>query len=219
MMSIRKLAGVLVPVLLLGTAFAAPASAAVISISPASQDALIGDTVVVDILVSGLAAGESVGGVSLLLSFDDSVLSGASYTVDPDAKMGTADCESSFPGLCDQSSGFDGGSGSPLELLFLADFLTHAELKALQGEGFRLATLSFTAIGNGLSNLLLTQVPTEGRFMSDAEGDELSAQAENGKVCVGGTENCESVPEPGLLCLLGAGLSAAAVRRRARARA
>jgi hypothetical protein len=211
-MSIRKLAGVLVPVMLLGTGFAAPASAAIISISPASQDASISDTVSVDILVSGLAADESVGGVSLLLSFNDSVLAGASYTVDPDAKMGTAAC-----GFCDVSSGFAGGTGSPLELLFLADFLTHAELKALQGDEFRLATVSFTAIGNGLSNLLLTQVPTEGRFLSDADGFELPAQAINGKVCVGGEENCKSVPEPGLLFLLGAGLSAAAVRRRAKA--
>ena len=210
MTSAKKLFRILTVALALTGAVAAQTEAAIISVSPVSQTANVGDTVTADIIVSGLAADESVGGSSFLLSFNDSVLSGFSYTLDPDAKMGFAVCGAG----CDFSGGFAGGTGSPLDVFFIADAsLDHTALKALQGAGFRVATVSFTATANGFSPLYLTA--GGGDLLSDAEGNTLPAQAVNGSVCVGGT--CPAAPEPGLLALLGAGLSAVAVRRKARA--
>ncbi len=210
MSNVQKMFRILALAVLVGAAVVAQTEAAVITISPVTQDANVGDVVNADILVSGLTATESVGGVSLLLSFDDAILSGLSFIVDPDAAMGTAAC-----GFCDFSFGFTGAAGSPLDLFFISDpALDDAGLKALQGTGFRLATVSFTATANGLSPLSLS---TAGIFLSDATGQiEVPASVRGGSVCVGG--NC-TAPEPGLLTLLGAGLSAIAVRRRRTRRA
>ncbi len=88
MSNVHKMFRVLALAVLVGAAIVVQTEAATISISPVTQNANVGDVVNADILVSGLSATESVGGVSLLLSFDDIVLSGLSYIVDPDAKMG-----------------------------------------------------------------------------------------------------------------------------------
>lgn len=194
---------------------AAPAHAAVISVVPPAQDANVGDTVTADILVA-LGLNEAVGGVSLLLSFDPSVLTGLDFVNDPDGAMGVA-----LDPFNDFGSAFAAGGGSPLELFFLADVSlpTFADLKPLQGAGFRLATVSFTALAPGLSPLSLSVVPVAGRFLSDAAGNELAAQAIPGSVCVGGAAACVvQAPEPGTLSLLGLGAAALIAGRRRRAR-
>jgi hypothetical protein len=205
----QKVLRVLAMGVMVGT-IAAQAEAAIISISPVSQNANIGDTVFADVLVSDLAADESVGGVSFLLSFNDAVLSGVSYIVDPDDVMGVAGC-----GFCDFSGGFAGGAGSPLDIFFIADPLLypdHASLKAVQGDGFRAARIEFVATANGLSGLNLAISPSTGIFLADAAGDELPTNGRNGSVCVGG--NCVQAPEPGLLALFGTAIGAMTVRRR-----
>jgi hypothetical protein len=203
----QKVLRVLAMGVMVGT-IAAQAEAAIISISPVSQDANIGDSVFADVLVSDLAADESVGGVSFELSFNDSILSGVGYTVDPDDKMGAE---------FDLSFGFAGGAGSPLDIFFIADdTLNHAALKALQADGFRVARIEFTAIANGLSGLNLAVSPSTGIFLADSPGNELPTSGRNGSVCVGG--NCVQAPEPGLLALFGTAIGAMAARRR-RARA
>src|SRR5262245_26649340 len=75
----------------------------IVSIVPGSQDAAVDDVVAVDVVVSNLT--EPVGGVSLTLSFLDTILEGTSYTIG--TALGT--------GL-DFSLGFSGGSGSPFDL-------------------------------------------------------------------------------------------------------
>ena len=208
MTSVHKVFRILTVALAVFAGAAAQTEAAIISISPVSQSANIGDAVTADILVSGLAADESVGGAGVLLAFNSGILSGVSYVVDPDDKMGAE---------FDLSFGFTGGAGSPLDLFFVAEAgLDHAALKALQGASFRLATVNFTAIANGFSGLNLTTAAGGSVFLSNADGQTpIPTQAVNGSVCVGGRV-CPVAPEPGLIALLGAGLSAFAVRRRAR---
>lgn len=195
------------------------AEAALITLNPSSQSASINDLVNVDIMVSGLTADEAVGGVSLILSFNPAILSGVSYTNDPDSKMGFSQCEAEAAGdpfepTCEFSFGFDGGAGSPLDLFFLAnDELDAPDLKALQGASFRLATVTFLAIGPGLTQLVLSTV---GEFLSNSDGlTPILAQATNGEVCVG--DDCgigpAPIPEPSTWALFGAGALALLARR------
>jgi hypothetical protein len=205
-----RLMRISVLVVLLAAAFAIQAEAIpIVSISPSSQTVPVGPGVSIDILVEGLGALEEVGGFSLLLSFDDSILSGDSYVNDPDGKMGAGS---------DFSFGFSGGV---LDLFYIAeDFLPlgpgpedDAALKALQGTGFTLATVNFTAIAEGLSNLTISVVPPAGTLLSDAQGLELPANSQNGSICVSNSGSC-AVPEPSSFALIGVAMGALAVRRR-----
>lgn len=188
-----------VRVLGLAATFAAGAvaqgeAAPIVSISPASQTANVGDLVAVDIVVSGLT--EGVGGYSISLLFDSSIVTGGDYGNDPGGKLGPA-------GL-DLSGGFAGGS---LDLFYVADETWDAnDLAAAQGAGFVLASLTFTAVANGVSPFTLDAVD-----LSDANGDALLARGTgNGRVCVGG--QCP-VPEPGSMMLVLAGAASLVARR------
>ncbi|HUE86482.1 MAG TPA: PEP-CTERM sorting domain-containing protein [Vicinamibacterales bacterium] len=171
-------------------------AAPIVSISPSSQTAMVGDAVSADIVVSGLT--DPTGGFYLLLAFDDTILSGDSYVADPDGKLG--------PDAFDLSFGFVGGT---LDLFYSADIdWDAAMLAAAQGTGFKLATVTFLAIASGVSPLTLLDAE-----LSTADGTGLLAsQSVNGRVCVGGP--CP-VPEPGLLVLMATGAAVFAVRRRA----
>ena len=191
---------VLTPALAIGLAATAEAHA-IVSISPSSVDLAVGDTFSLDILVSDLHPGDFVGGYSLLLMFDDSILEGVDYVNDPDGKMS--------PGSEVPPVGFRAGTGSPLRLFFAAG--AGADLSG-QGLGFRLATVTLKAIAAGLSSLTLLEADGTPVLM-DPLGDELdSVLIGRGTVCVAGC--AATVPEPGLLALFGAGLSAVALRRR-----
>jgi PEP-CTERM motif len=189
----------------LGSAHAMP----VISISPSTQDVLVGGNASVDIVVSNLTQpGEAIGGFWIQLGFDDSLLAqgpGLGFTVDPDAKM---------PGGLDFSFGWDTPGPGSLDLGLLADpGADQAALALLQGGSFRLATVTFTGIANGLSPLTLTVLD-----LSNADGSGLiDNTTQNGQICVGG--NCGgTVPEPGTYGLAGIALLAAGWAGRARRR-
>lgn len=192
-----------------GTTFVSWVQAApVVYISPASQDVAVAGTAMVDIWVKDLS--EPVGGVSLTLSFDDSLLSGLSYTVDPNDGMGTA--------LDLLSNDFSFGFGTPgagdLDLFFVADISeTEASLAGKQGTSFMLAQVSFTGLANGLSPLTLSNV-----VLSNWDGSEdlPDVTSRNGSICVGG--NCNTVPEPSSYGLAAIALLAAGAAGRSRRR-
>jgi PEP-CTERM motif len=203
----RNVWSVLVGLTVMTLAFGARAEAVpIVSIVPASTaNVAIGAQVTVDIVVSNLA-GVDLGGFFLTLDFDDTVVTGFSYTNDPD---------NNFANKLDTSCGFHplGGpcaagnpppNGGPNGLSFLDLFLTGDPI-AGQPDSFILASVTFEAIANGVSGLILDVI------LSNADGtQDIFPNMQDGKICVGGP--CP-VPEPGTLALLGAALAGLGVRR------
>ena len=174
-MSIRNVARSLAAVVLVGAGFVGTAQASTIAIVPGSQTIAPGATAGIDIVLTGLTAAETVGAFSIVLSFNDTVLDGVSFSNDPGNKMGAGarDC---INGPCDLSNGFTGGSNSPLDLFYNADLVTpEATLHALQtGAPFVLAHVDFKGAVEGLSPVTLGFKPAFGTFLSDFDGDAIA---------------------------------------------
>lgn len=183
----------------------APAQAITVSVSPATQTIGVGGGASIDIIVSGLT--DPVGGFSLTLAFNDTIVSGDSFTNDPDGKMGALPL--------DLSGGFSGGS---LDLFFVADATeTEASLGASEGASFRLATVKFTGLADGLSPLTLSNV-----VLSNWDGTATleGVESVNGSICVEAEvgAGCAQapVPEPGTLALFSLGMLGMGLARRRR---
>lgn len=218
-MKSHKATRLLAAAALLGAGLVGNTEAATITVTPSAQTiAPGGGGANVDIVLSGLGANQVVGGFSFLLSFNNTILGAPdSYTPNPGNVMG--------PAPLDLSTGFTGGTGSPLSVFYLADVppgFTSAAAKALEGAGFTLATVHFTGLQEGLSLLTLSVNPTVGTFLSDFDGfATIQASAVNGSICVddpatAGNRCIAAVPEPATLALslLGAGVAALVGRRR-----
>ena len=127
-----------------------------LSLVPHSQTVDVGDTVVVDVTVSGLGnfAASAIGTFDIELGFDDSIIgfdAGGSSLGDP--ILGDLVDLSGFANfLGPPFAGIDDLGGGTVELFELS-FDDEADLIAAQPSGFVLGTLSFTALSAGTTDL------------------------------------------------------------------
>ena len=147
--------------------------------------------------ISGLGnyTADSLGGFSVDILFSDSILSLDSVSFSD--YLGDIDK--------DEADGYTDNLIAGLIHLDEVSFLRTDELDALQPSSFTLATLTFTAVGSGKSDLKFDSID-----LSDAElpANTLSASASGTYITVAGVT---TVPEPSTMVLLFLGLSALAV--------
>ena len=191
----------------------APASAAiVVSMNPAVQSVAVGDSILVDIRISGLGTTEILSAFDLNVLFNSALVSNAPGSqgiaffgteFGPDAVFGT-----SF------ASGNNGAIGDafPLE---------DDDLAAIQtDDSFTFLTFRWTAQADGALFLSFGTDPFFERNVVGRLGESLNATFEGACVAIG-TGSCTQnpIPEPatfGLagLALLGCGLTRNLTRRR-----
>ncbi len=177
-----------------GVTLAAP----IISVDPTESTGVIGDTITVDILWDGLDDGEYLSGWDIDLFYDNTVLAFMQaefgFGVDSFGCIPSITCDTTevSPGQLDMFE------------VSLDDVATLVANQDALGQQFAIATISFEAIGNGVSNLSFGGPDL---VFGDEVGDELNVQLQNGRVCIGPSGCTQaSVPEPAAAALLVSGL-------------
>lgn len=193
----KTLTRTLAALTLLGAAAAVPAQAATVSITPATPEANLGGSVLVtvDIADLGIGGAPKVGVFDFDFSYDAGVLSfsdvsfGAGLDV---LSLGSIQLwDDVTPGLLN---------------VFELSFDMPEDLYTLQPDAFTLFTLSFDAIGAGVSNLGLTI-----NALGDEFGEALAADVFGSSVTVAPVP----LPAAGWLLLSGIAALAGFGRRRA----
>lgn len=184
------------------TAISAAHAAPTIRTIPSAATFSIGDSFTVQVEVSGLGdfVPPSLGVFDLDVSYDPSIVSvgSASFGAGLDV-LGLGSI---------QGVSFGAGAVNLFELSL--DSID--DLNNLQLDTFVLATINLAAIGNGGTSFELTL-----NAIGDAEGLSLDASIVNGRIEVAETPPSGSVPEPGSLAMVAAGIGLAAqVTRRTR---
>jgi len=177
------------------------ASAAIVTVVPSSPTVEVGDTVVIDLVISGLGASgaPSLGAFALELGFDDAALAGitpgySAFLGDPtDALETFTITEGRFGAV-----GFDNTS-----------FLPESELNALQGASFTLVTLTFQGLAVGSTDLTLTLID-----FADAAGADLTGTSAVDATLEVIAAASAPVPAPWLLILPGLLFAALKTRRK-----
>jgi len=156
-------------------------SAAVVSFSPSSQNVALGDSVSVDLRISGLGD-DILSAFDLDISFDASILDFQSFT------FGTG-LDTFGLGTLNDAADFGGGLVNVFELSFDLD----ADLEFFQPNDFVLGTFNFDTLSYGTSALDISVIGLAG-----ALGLPLDAELRSGSVSV--------VPVPAAIWLFGTGL-------------
>lgn len=187
-------------------AFAGSVQSAIVSLSPSAGSIGTRQQFVVNVVVSGLGTGQSVGGFDLDVVFDASVLSASSVVFG--SALGV-----------DGIDQFTSAMFSAGRIDFAAvSLLTELDLLALQMVPFSIATLTFNALQSGVSDIRFDLVSFPGLLLSDAFGNLLPATVGvESTVTVTGSGG--TVPEPGLLGLALMALGILATRARQLTRA
>jgi hypothetical protein len=197
----KKVTRVLALAALAVVAGAKAEAAPIIYVDPVPVVVEVGEAFSVDIWIKDLL--ETIGAFDVDMAFNDTILAGTGFTVDPDGNF-----VNDFGGL--------------LSLGFSANLVNIAEAGDPAGNNlalapFKLGTINFTA--SALGNTLLT-FPYHA-LSNDPGGSPLLANSvQPGIVCVVDDKtapvNCavRAVPEPGFLALIGVGLGAFVARRR-----
>jgi len=171
-------------------AAAASAPAATLSLIPSQSTVPVGQVLQLELRISDLAPGETVGVFDLGVGFDTAKFAFASFSLG--SELGALGLDA-----WDLGSGLASGSVRLAELSFLDDL-------SAQPGAFTLATLNFTALNAGPADFGFTDVT-----LGDAWGNALAATT------VGTSVAISAVPEPASYLLLAAGLAAIGIRRRA----
>ena len=164
-------------------AMAVSAQAATLSFLPDYDSITVGETISVDVEISGLESVD-LAGFDLDVSFDDSVLDFTGYTLYDELGAIPADA-------WDLSNGDDGfGTINLAEMSWLWDL-------SGQSDSFTLATLTFEGLEVGCSDLTFTYAD-----LSDDWGDVITIDSLGD-----GSVDVNPVPLPGAVWLLGSGLA------------
>ncbi len=168
--------------------------AALISVDPTPQTAMLGEMPSFDINVSGLGAfsAPSVSTFDVDVAFDSTILAFNSVTFG----VGLDLFAFGF-----NVTGVTPGAGTVN--VFEVSFDFPSDLDTLQAGAFTLFTVKFDAIGPGTSSINLGV-----NSLGDSIGDRLLADTTPGSITVA------AVPEPSTISLLLAGLGLAVVRMR-----
>src|SRR3990172_7939351 len=179
------------------TVFFSPSSVHGISLDfvPSAQIVTVGGSAQVGIKISGLGEliAPSLGVYDISIGFNPAVL-GFNSLVYGDPILGDQMDLFSFGSLTATTPGV--GSVN----LFEFSFDSVDDLNNLQAADFILATLSYDAIGAGISPLTFSATA-----LGDALGDPLTATTSNGSVTVEAAVTA-SIPEPSAFVLLAFGL-------------
>ena len=173
------------------------ANAVSLDLLPNQSSVNLGDPVQVELRISGLGAGTapSLGAYDFALAFNPVVLGFGGFTFG-DSVLGNQLDLAGFGTV----AGFDGGTAGRLNVFEISLDLA-GDLDALQAASFALGTVSFNALGNGVSALQFTSA-----VWSEAGGNPLAVQLGSGSI---------RVPEPvsGMIMVAGAGLFALAAQQ------